>query len=388
MFEHEHDRDFWSMRWFVLTRDNYLLQFTSPAELEAFRLVMNAADSSVQSSKGRRISAKFPANFDCIEIDLTRAAVQQGGKWPGVAAPDSAKPDEWGSVGFGFEVLVFPRGESSGTPVYDKGHTRHLFTVIPPFSEKMQASWRAGDSPAQLLQELLLHYSKRPSVVIPVSSASDHIEPPSPASAMALQADRALLLSPASAAEAALATQVAPTQRRASITSDKDTLLFYPSGHPLAALRFAPELVEALRTGTMRWFASVDDAIQLNTMGGTRSAEDSVGARAAVKGRPSRSGRSPFSPSGSAPGSPLMSPASSGPASPAPAPVRSAGSGLFQPMVDVSSLVSSIKVIRPTAASDVTTTDSAGKKEEVKDGQAPPQTSAPAAENGASNGPA
>ena len=167
VFEHEHDRDGWSMRWFVLTRDNYLLQFTSPAELEAFRLVMNAADSSVHSSKGKRISAKFPANFDCIEIDLTRAAVQQGGIWPGVPATAAGTADEWGKVGFGFEVLVFPRGEASGTPVYDKGHTRHFFTAIPPFSEKMQANWRAGDSPAQLLQELLMHYSKKPVVVIP-----------------------------------------------------------------------------------------------------------------------------------------------------------------------------------------------------------------------------
>ena len=388
VFEHEHDRDAWSMRWFVLTRDNYLLQFTSPAELEAFRLVMNAADSSVQSSKGRRISSKFPANFDCIEIDLTRAAVQTGGGgWPGAAATTTTttasvgKADEWGTVGFGFEVLVFPRGETSGTPVYDKGHTRHLFTVIPPFSDKMQASWRAGDSPAQLLQELCVHYSKKPSVVIPVSSHNDHIEPPSPASALALQADSAALhLSPASAAEVALATQVAPaSQRRTSVSYDASTLPFYPAGHPLSILRFPPELVDALRASTSRWFASVDDAINFNQMGGTRSAEDSVGARAAVKGRPSRNGRSPFSPSSSNPASPtLLSPqssASSVPSSPVP-PVQGGGGGerggLFTPMVDVSSIVQSIRVmkeVRPQAEGDVVVEGEGGKKEEVKDGQ-------------------
>ena len=409
VFEHEHDRDQWSMRWFVLTRDNYLLQFTSPAELEAFRLVMNAADSSVQSSKGRRISSKFPANFDCIEIDLTRAAVQHGGVWPGVApATDTKAADDWGSVGFGFEVLVFPRGEASGTPVYDKGHTRHLFTVIPPFSDKMTASWRAGDSPSQLLQELLHHYSKKPVVVIPTSSHDTHIEPPSPASALALQADRAdALLSPASAAEMALATQMPATQRRASLAADANTAPFYPARHPLAALRFAGELIEALRAATVRWFGSVDDAINFNQMGGTRSAEDSVGARAAVKGRPSRVGRGGaggITPSGGAtptPTSPIVSPSmnsvSSAPTSPAGREEGGGGGGRggiqFAPMVDVRGLVQSIKGIRevkevrPAVGEEVVKTVEGGKKEEVKDGQVEPQPSADGAGgHGPSNG--
>ena len=294
VFEQEHDRDGWSMRWFVLSRDNYLLQFTSPAELEAFRLVMSAADSAVHSSEGRLVSKKFPASFDCIEIDLTRAAVTMAAAAP--AAGDASQL----SLN-GFEVLVFPRGEASGTPVYDKGHTRHLFTVIPPFSEQMQAGWRQGDSPQQLLQELLLHYSRKPSVVIPSSSQADRIDPPSPASARALQADDA---SPSALTAASSSSYSPPPAAAASEVdgsegssggSSASLLPFYPAGHPLSGLRFPPSLVSSLRASTARWLASIDDAINFNQMGGTRSAEDSVGARAAVRGRHSRDGsRSPL----------------------------------------------------------------------------------------------
>ena len=295
VFEHEHDRDGWSMRWFVLSRDNYLLQFTSPAELEAFRLVMSAADSAVHSSEGRKLSKKFPANFDCIEIDLTRAAVTMA------VPPPAAATDQQQLSLNGFEVLVFPRGEASGTPVYDKGHTRHLFTVIPPFSEQMQAGWRQGDSPQQLLQELLLHYSAKPSVVIP-SSQSDRIDPPSPSSAQALQADDS---APAPASASSTSPPAAAGRRAdggdgGSGGSAVSLLPFYPPGHPLSSLRFAPPLLSALRSATARWLSSVDDAVNFNQMGGTRSAEDSIGARAAVRGRhslsatASRDGRSPL----------------------------------------------------------------------------------------------
>ena len=96
---------------------------------------------------------------------------------------------------------------------------------------------------------------------------------------------------------------------------------YYPAGHPLAGLRFPAELSASLKESTLRWLASVDDAIHFNQMGGTRSAEDSVGARAAVKGRPKRDGtRSPYS-------------ARSPPLSPVSDAGSGDGNGLFQPMI-------------------------------------------------------
>jgi len=330
VFEHEHDRDSWSMRWFVLSADNYLLQFTSPAELEAFRLVISAADSAIHSSEGRKISAKLPIGFDCIEIDLTRATIADWGEGekvlPGSSADTSGLPHLTAPAGF--EILVFPRDEVSGSPVYDKGHTRHLFTVIPPFSPQMQASWKAGDSPQQLLQELVQHYSKKPSVVIPVS-AGDEIDPPSPASAQLLQSQKQQHGSSKSANSASSATS-ASSGGSANGAQSTQLVPYYPSGHPMAGLRFSAELGASLRASTMRWLASVDDAIHFNQMGGTRSAEDSVGARAAVKGRGKRDGtRSPYSLR-----SPPLSPAS-GVQSPQLGAQSGEGNGLFQPMVSV-----------------------------------------------------
>ena len=319
VFEHEHDKDGWSMRWFVLSADNYLLQFTSPAELEAFKVVISAADSAVHSSEGRKISAKLPVGFDCIEIDLTRSTIADWGEGekvqPGSSADVSGLPHL--NAPAGFEILVFPRDEVSGSPVYDKGHTRHLFTVIPPFSPQMQASWKAGDSPQQLLQELIQHYSKKPSVVIPMSSG-DEIDPPSPSSAQ-VQPGKAA----ATASSAAISSASITVASVANGSSVSQLVPYYPAGHPLAGLRFPAELSASLRAATMRWLASVDDAIHFNQMGGTRSAEDSVGARAAVKGRGKRDGsRSPFG---------LRSP----PLSPAISAQSDDGNGLFRPMVEL-----------------------------------------------------
>ena len=336
VFENEHDKDGWSMRWFVLSADNYLLQFTSPAELEAFKVVISAADSAVHSSEGRKISAKLPVGFDCIEIDLTRSTIADWGEGekvqPGSSADASGLPHLTAPAGF--EILVFPRDEVSGSPVYDKGHTRHLFTVIPPFSPQMQASWKSGDSPQQLLQELIQHYSKKPSVVIPMS-AGDEIDPPSPSSAELLQSQKPQPNKPATAPPSVTASTSATSSSNTANGSQSSGQLvpYYPAGHPLAGLRFSADLGASLRASTMRWLASVDDAIHFNQMGGTRSAEDSVGARAAVKGRGKRDGsRSPFGLR-----SPPLSPAG-GAQSPETGAQSNDGNGLFRPMLTVDAL--------------------------------------------------
>ena len=354
VFEHEHDRYSWSMRWFVLSADNYLLQFTSPAELEAFKVVISAADSAVHSSEGRKISAKLPVGFDCIEIDLTRATIADWGEGekvqPGSSADASGLPHLTAPAGF--EILVFPRDEVSGSPVYDKGHTRHLFTVIPAFSPQMQASWKAGDSPQQLLHELIQHYSKKPSVIIPVS-AGDEIDPPSPSSAQLLQSQKQQPPSkPAAAAPSSATAPAATTSSSANGATaaqlSSQLVPYYPAGHPLAGLRFSPDLSASLRASTMRWLASVDDAIHFNQMGGTRSAEDSVGARAAVKGRGKRDGtRSPFGLR-----SPPISPAAALQSPPLGA-QSGDGNGLFRPMVpadDLRSVAAQQKTVEQAGA--------------------------------------
>ena len=375
VFENEHDKDSWSMRWFVLSADNYLLQFTSPAELEAFKVVISAADSAVQSSEGRKVSAKLPIGFDCIEIDLTRSTIADWGEGekvqPGSSADASGLPHLTAPAGF--EILVFPRDEVSGSPVYDKGHTRHLFTVIPPFSPQMQASWKAGDSPQQLLQELIQHYSKKPSVVIPLS-AGDEIDPPSPSSAALSQSSKQPHTKSATASTSATATTIASSSSTSNGSSGGQSsgqpVPYYPVGHPLAGLRFPADLVASLRASTLQWLASVDDAIHFNQMGGTRSAEDSVGARAAVKGRMKRDGsRSPFSASlrspPLSPASPMQSPDSVGSTQ------SGDGNGLFRPMVSVNELrtgsasTTQEKVVEQASAPPIETSQTTSAPEAV-----------------------
>lgn len=108
----------WRRQWFVLSRDNYLLHFTSKEELDAFQYV--ASSNNLSGASG-----KFPASFDCNQIDLSKSLYLRG---------SSVCPD-------GFEIIVYPRASSmqSGSAhehgtaaTLEYGYTRHLFQIPLP----------------------------------------------------------------------------------------------------------------------------------------------------------------------------------------------------------------------------------------------------------------
>ena len=114
----------WRRQWFVLSRDNYLLHFTSKEELDAFQYVASSTNGLASSTSGGS-GGKFPASFDCAQIDLSKSLYLRG---------SSVCPD-------GFEIIVYPRASSmqSGSAhehgtaaTLEYGYTRHLFQIPLP----------------------------------------------------------------------------------------------------------------------------------------------------------------------------------------------------------------------------------------------------------------
>lgn len=114
----------WRRKWFVLSQDNYLLHFNSPEEMAAFQFVATASTQH---------ATKFPASFDCNQIDLSKSLYLRGA----TVCPD------------GFEIIVYPRTSSMAASsstvdgaaadvvpnpaVLAFGYTRHLFQIpLPP----------------------------------------------------------------------------------------------------------------------------------------------------------------------------------------------------------------------------------------------------------------